>query len=94
MKNLIITYDIVNNKKRRRIAKILDDYGDRVQKSVFELPGLDDIIWEKCLKRLKKVKLEEDESIRIYDICERCRKNVLILGDAEAAFDEPDVYIV
>ena len=93
MNNLLITYDIEDNKKRRKVAKILDDYGDRVQKSVFELPGLDDIIWKKCLERMKKIQLEPGESIRIYKFCEKCKKIVTILGEGEA-FSEPDIYII
>ncbi len=93
MNNFLITYDIIKNKKRRLVSKILDDYGDRVQKSVFELPGLDDLIWKKCLERLKKVELDSGESIRIYGMCEKCRKAVLILGEGQA-FYEPEVYIL
>ncbi len=93
MSNFLITYDIIKNKKRRRVSKILDDYGDRVQKSVFELPGLDDIIWKKCLKRLQKIKLDSGESIRIYQMCEKCKKTVIILGEGEA-FSDPEVYII
>ena len=91
--NFLVSYDISNNKKRRKIVKILEDYGDRVQESVFELPGLDDALWQKCRTRLKKIELDETESIRIYELCERCRKTVAILGRGEA-FEEPEVYIV
>lgn len=94
MMNFLVSYDISSNKKRTKIAKILDDYGDRVQKSVFELPGLDELLWNKCLKRLKKVKLEENETIRIYELCEKCRKDAMVLGEGEVSFDEPEIYIV
>jgi CRISPR-associated protein Cas2 len=32
----VITYDISNNKERRLVSKVLEGYGFRVQKSVFE----------------------------------------------------------
>ena len=32
----IITYDFANNKKRNKICKLLEDYGVRLQKSVFQ----------------------------------------------------------
>ena len=32
----IITYDFTNNKKRNKICKLLEDYGVRLQKSVFQ----------------------------------------------------------
>jgi CRISPR-associated endonuclease Cas2 len=36
MTNLLILYDITNNKLRRKIEKTLRDYGVRLQYSVFE----------------------------------------------------------
>ena len=34
---LAVAYDITNNKARTRIVKILESYGFRVQKSIFEV---------------------------------------------------------
>ena len=34
---LAVTYDLTNNRARSKIVKILESYGFRVQKSVFEL---------------------------------------------------------
>lgn len=31
----VVAYDITNNKERKKIADILNNYGERVQKSVF-----------------------------------------------------------
>ena len=33
---LLIAYDIANKKRLYRVAKIMEDYGARVQRSVFE----------------------------------------------------------
>lgn len=33
---VVVSYDIVNDRQRQRLAKVLGDYGQRVQKSVFE----------------------------------------------------------
>lgn len=91
--NFVIAYDISNDKKRLKISKTLEDYGDRIQESVFELTGIDNILWKRCQERLKKIELEDTDSIRIYQICEKCRKTVQILGHGRA-FHEPEVYIV
>ncbi|MBW1990880.1 MAG: CRISPR-associated endonuclease Cas2, partial [Deltaproteobacteria bacterium] len=37
----VVSYDIVDDRRRLRLAKLLTDYGHRVQKSVFEC-DLDD----------------------------------------------------
>ena len=34
---LVVAYDITNNKARNKIVKILESYGFRVQKSIFEI---------------------------------------------------------
>ena len=36
--NMIVAYDIADPKRLQRIAKIMKDYGLRVQKSIFERP--------------------------------------------------------
>jgi len=36
METWLILYDIRNEKRLRRIAKLMERYGERVQKSVFE----------------------------------------------------------
>jgi CRISPR-associated protein Cas2 len=89
--NYLICYDITSDRKRNRVAKILKDYGDRVQLSTFELPNLDDQIWEKCWSRLqKRVELESGDSIRVYKLCESCRKVIQIWSpDGGEAMQEP-----
>ncbi len=91
--NYLICYDIVENKKRTHFAKMLDGFGDRVQKSVFELPKLDKDTFEACLRKIKSFELDEDDSVRIYPLCEACRKAIKIFG-AGVAMEVPDVYIV
>ncbi|MDP8238809.1 MAG: CRISPR-associated endonuclease Cas2 [Candidatus Hatepunaea meridiana] len=91
--NYLICYDISNDKKRTKLAKMLDNYGDRVQESVFELPRLDREIFDRCLSKLKKFKIDEEDSIRIYPLCESCKKGIILFG-VGTAMEVPDVYIV
>jgi CRISPR-associated protein Cas2 len=91
----LVSYDIADNKQRGRAAKILDDYGSRVQKSVFEIAGLSDEMWKNCLARLNKyVKLGDEDSIRIYLLCETCRGKVQVIGKGPAPMESPDVIII
>jgi CRISPR-associated protein Cas2 len=46
----LICYDIANARRLRRVAKVMESYGTRLQYSVFECP-LDDL-------RLEQLKLE------------------------------------
>lgn len=63
----LICYDIVDNRRRNRVAKVLTGYGMRVQKSVFEC-FLNEPRLKALRQRLKKeIKAAEDQ-IRIYDL--------------------------
>jgi CRISPR-associated protein Cas2 len=90
---ILISYDIPDNKRRTKIAKILEDYGDRVQYSVFECE-LTAKHLSKLSKELKAVLDEAEDSIRLYRLCSDCVKKVEAWGQAEPPAGDPDVYIV
>jgi len=81
----IITYDIVVDKTRNKVAKVLEDYGHRVQYSVFEL-DYDRKQLERVIKYLlAKIDVDKD-SIRIYTLCKDCAMKVETLGIDKGAF--------
>ncbi len=90
----VVSYDISDDKKRLKISKILDDYGTRVQGSVFELAGLKQKTWLECLKRIEKIELDENESVRIYAICGSCVSGISVLGDGVDSMVKPKRYII
>lgn len=76
-----ISYDISDDRTRRRVANLLMDYGKRVQYSVFECL-LDAKTLEKIITILKPF-VDGNDSIRVYQLCESCVKNVVLLGKGE-----------
>lgn len=63
---VLIIYDIIENKKRVKLAKLLQGYGFRIQKSAFEA-----VITKKKYKKLLKELTpfgSADDSIRVYKI--------------------------
>ena len=76
---LTVVYDCSNDKRRNRVAKILLDYGYRVQYSVFEVE-LDERRAKEMQERLLEVIDVEADSIRIYRICERCLVQTKVHG--------------
>ena len=82
----LISYDIEDDKKRNKIAKLLENYGTRVQYSVFEC-----IISQKQIEEIKeeakKITDSNTDSIRFYFICENCVKKINILGIGELTTD-------
>lgn len=88
----LISYDIEDDKKRNKIAKIMEDFGKRVQFSVFE--GLIDMEQLNKLKnKIEGIIEKEKDSIRIYRICENCQKLIEVIGEGEVSKDL-DFYII
>ena len=78
----IVSYDIPNNKRRSRVAKILEGYGRRAQYSVFEC----EITGEQCdkLEQILQREIDMDEDdIRFYPMNRADIQRVRLLGRAE-----------
>jgi len=90
----LVAYDTPDDTRRYRLAHILDDYGDRVQYSVFEIV-LSQAQLERLLARVRAVVDQRQDSLRMYPACESCAGKVLRLGIQEPEpWWEPDVCIV
>lgn len=67
---VLVTYDVNTTEERgkkrlRRVAKACEDYGQRVQFSVFEIE-VDPAQWTKLKARLEAVIDPEHDSLRYY----------------------------
>lgn len=82
----VVSYDISDDRKRNRAAKILLDYGKRVQFSVFECV-LDNEQLGKLVSRLRGLVSGED-SVRVYSLCSGCEKRVEVIGSGAVTKDE------
>ncbi|WP_417794010.1 CRISPR-associated endonuclease Cas2 [Terasakiella pusilla] len=74
----IISYDISCNKRRRRIATILEDRATRVQYSVFETR-----MSERALERLVEdlnEHLDEFDSLRVYTVGRSGERHCAVYG--------------
>jgi CRISPR-associated protein Cas2 len=75
----IIVYDIPSDKRRLKVANLLEGYGKRVQYSVFECV-LTQVKYDELRQRLKKkVKLTED-NIRFYPLSRHTLSQVDVWG--------------
>lgn len=89
----LICYDIVDDRRRNKVAKLLELYGWRVQKSVFEAV-LNQDQYERLQKHLLKLLNPIEDQLRFYPLSQRSRNKVLILGfKPEFKIDDP-VFIV
>jgi CRISPR-associated protein Cas2 len=78
----VVSYDIVDDRRRGRVSKVLEGYGRRVQYSVFEC-DLDDDEKRKTLeKRLLREINDKEDDIRFYPLDQGGLKRVRLLGKA------------
>ena len=82
----IVAYDIANNRRRLKVAKILESWGYRIQESVLQL-RLDSATLARVRARLAALISESDDVIHIYPICSSCADRADILGAAIALDD-------
>ena len=86
----IVAYDIASDRRLRRVAKICEDYGLRIEKSVFEC-DLENDEFERFWELLGEV-VEDADSVIDYPIPQSCRDRIRILGSARR--EEPTEVIV
>jgi len=87
----VVSYDIEKDRARTRIARLLLGFGERVQKSVYEVRVPDNKFAR--LEAVANKLMGPDDSIRWYPLCETCRNRVVIWGNGELT-QVPDVWVV
>lgn len=60
---IVVAYDICDHKRLSRVAKICEEYGTRVQYSVFECHLDNDQFEELWLRLLEEIKEDEDRIV-------------------------------
>ena len=89
----VVSYDISDNRRRARLATILEGRGERVQRSIFHcrLGIAEAMALRKSIN--EQMELEENDSIRWYPLCAWCEERARNLGISEPA-DRGDYYLV
>lgn len=88
---MVFCYDVEENSNRRRLAKVLENYAIRVQKSVFESWMYKDKANE--VSRLAAAELGPNDSLRVYAIGEAGYKRTSVFG-AAALSEKQGFYLV
>jgi CRISPR-associated protein Cas2 len=89
---LVVSYDISDDKRRRKVMQALEDFGSRVQYSVFEC-RLSPAEVEKLKKRLKPYVREAADSIRFYFIGADDVGRTVIFGGGQVS-EEKKYYLI
>jgi CRISPR-associated protein Cas2 len=90
----LISYDISIDKRRTKVAKLLEGFGQRVLESVFEC-DLSKHEYGVLRRKLdRRIHPEEGDRLRIYRLCSSCASRVEIIGVGPPVECSLDVYII
>jgi len=92
MKYLAI-YDIAHPRRLARVAKILKDYGLRVQKSKFELDVTEREL-AKLHQRIVRVINDGEDGVKYFLLCGICRADIEVIGKGRLLPDNERFLIV
>lgn len=90
---LLISYDIVDDRRRYRIVKFLLNYGHRVQKSVFEFYVTKNVAQE-IIDGLEKLIDHKEDKVRFWYICKDCLSRIEVMGWSSLSFEEDEFWVV
>ena len=89
--NILVIYDIVDDKRRNMLIKILNSYGVRVQKSAYEIM-IDKICIKKLVSDVQKIIDLKLDNVRFYEVIENNYR--IKLGEQNKnIFEYNEVYI-
>ena len=89
---VVVSYDIRDDKRRTKIHKVLKSYGQWMQFSLFECLDLSDAEYAKLRSRLSKMIKPKEDSVRFYFLCACCREKVERIG-GEVVRDDPVFFV-
>jgi len=90
--NLLIPYDISDDKRRREVDKVLSSYGTRVNYSVFELE-ITKTKYNKLIVLLENISDPKHDHIRIYVLGKESLKKSFVLHSNRSIFTHEELYI-
>jgi CRISPR-associated protein Cas2 len=88
---IVVSYDIRDDKRRRKIMKAVEDFGTRIQYSVFECQLLPSE-FKKLKKRLQPYVRDAQDSVRFYFIGADDVPRIQVLGGGKVTEDR--VYFI
>ena len=84
---MIVAYDIAEPRRLNKVAKVVKDYGLRVQKSIFEVAVNNNLFLE-MKSRIEDIIETTADGVKYFPLCEKCAGTVEIIG--QGIFIDPD----
>jgi CRISPR-associated protein Cas2 len=89
----MVCYDIRDPKRWRKAYKLLEGYGERIQYSIFRC-RLNAREVEKLRWELAKILEQEEDSLLLVGLCNRCVERITMKNRPEAWPVEEDPFLI
>lgn len=89
---IVLVYDIPDDKRRTRMRKALLGFGTPVQYSVFEC-DLSPRQLERMEKAVRAVMKKGEDNVRYYQLCRSCVRNAQVFGGRPIT-ERKEMYVV
>ena len=83
---VVVSYDIADDRRRVRVASEMENFGQRVQYSVFEC-HLSEAQISDLETRLQEIIDWDRDRVRYYRLCERDTRRIVVDGPGEVSRD-------
>ena len=87
---ILIAYDISDDRRLKQIAKLMEAYGERVQRSVFECV-IDEHQLRILMHKVKHLMKLKEDKVQFYNLCDACEHR--ISSASQVSFASEPVYI-
>lgn len=83
---MLITYDIADSRRLQRIAKIMLDYGLRVQRSIFET-DISPAKFQELRDRTEAAMDVMEDGVKYFPLCKQCNYLWYVAGENKGCTD-------
>ena len=91
--NMVIAYDISHPRRLNRVARVMKDYGVRVQKSIF-VADIDPLLLARLRHRAEQVMVMEEDAVKYFPLCDRCSDTLIAIGRNAAEYEDKPFEII
>lgn len=82
----MICYDIADNRRRNKVTRLLEGWGERVQESVFEC-HITAAQHHQIIRNIATLIDAEQDKVRYYALCGKDRGKLQVLGNGSITQD-------
>lgn len=85
--NMLITYDIANVRRLQRVARVMLDYGLRVQRSIFEV-DVSPAQFRHLRERTEAEMDFQEDGVKYFPLCKQCDYLWYVVGENQLYPDD------